>query len=115
MIDISVRSVSNPAQFGSGITHKCEKGKSLKEDKKMKARSLMLRDLIHYCLLIGVLIFVILASIPLHAQGITGCTEGITDYWKLDESSGTTFADSVGTSNASCTPPCVPGFCSRED
>ena len=38
------------------------------------------------------------------------CTSGLTNYWKLDESSGSTFVDSVGGVNASCSAPNCPQF-----
>ncbi|MDA8105734.1 MAG: putative Ig domain-containing protein [Nitrospiraceae bacterium] len=61
-------------------------------------------------IVIGMLSFIFVLSISSPVRGSTDCTEGITDYWRFDESSGTTFADSVGTDNASCAAPSCPGF-----
>jgi len=38
------------------------------------------------------------------------CPPDITSYWKLDEASGTTFADFFGTHDAACSGSACPGF-----
>ena len=44
------------------------------------------------------------------AQAVGTCPSDITSYWMLDETAGTTFADSVGSHNAACTGSACPGF-----
>jgi hypothetical protein len=41
-----------------------------------------------------------------HAQ----CNPDLTNYWRLDESSGSTFVDSVGGTNGNCSSSNCPGF-----
>lgn len=48
---------------------------------------------------IGLLMAMMLAPKTTYPQD---CPEQMTHYWKLDEASGTTFADSLGTLTASC-------------
>ena len=43
------------------------------------------------------------------AQAAGTCPPDITSYWMLDETEGTTFADSVGSHDAACSDAC-PGF-----
>ena len=47
------------------------------------------------------------------ASGTSSCPSGMAHYWKLDESSGTVFSDSIGANNASCSEGIdCPGFSS---
>ena len=55
----------------------------------------------------ALLVFALL-TIPV-VTSYAQCSSSLTNYWKLDESSGSsTFIDSVGGANALCTPPGCP-------
>ena len=73
------------------------------------AVSIRLRPVIRTGILRMVLLvfaFLMIPTGPSHAQ----CTLGLTNYWMLDESSGSTFVDSVGGVNATCSAPNCPQF-----
>jgi hypothetical protein len=53
--------------------------------------------------ILGLLSAMLLAPSAAYSQGMQQCPEEMSHYWKLDEASGTTFADSLGTLNAVCT------------
>lgn len=44
--------------------------------------------------------------ISFNAAAAAVCTEGLTDYWKFDETSGTVFANSTGSRGAACVGSC---------
>jgi len=59
--------------------------------KKNRSRS---RSPIHFIAYLFLLVAVFLITEP--AQSEVSCPSDITSYWMLDESSGTTFTDSIG-------------------
>ena len=65
-----------------------------------------LRENLNNTLKVALIIFalVIIQVVSVHA----GCSSSLTNYWKLDESSGTTFTDSVGGASAVCGSPGCP-------
>ena len=62
---------------------------------------------IFYC---AVIFISVLLSTAAWAE--TGCPAGMTNHWRLDETSGTSFIDSSGTANAVCSGSTCPGFAS---
>ena len=75
--------------------------------KKNRSRS---RSPIHFIAYLFLLVAVFLITEP--AQSEVSCPSDITSYWMLDESSGTTFTDSIGGHDAGCIGSACPGFTS---
>src|SRR3989304_3054825 len=48
-------------------------------------------------------------SIPA-ASSYAQCASNLTNYWKMDEFSGSVFSDSQGNVNATCSSPGCPGI-----
>jgi lysophospholipase L1-like esterase len=70
---------------------------------KMSRSKLEIGKLIAGLSLLGILCFLLSVGSIARAEVPPGCPDNLNNYWKLDETGGTTFYDSVSGINATCT------------